>query len=135
VQIWASAIRRVTWNKDNRDTRLQRKQSQEQQHRNAALPPRQPAENEEVMWRSAAHHAPVATTMHTVEASAAVAPSPSRALYEGQDQMIQQDAWHRWHVDVWMGLEVGVESELWGAIEFVPGEWERMYTGLWADHG
>ena len=57
--------------------------------------------------------------MHTVEASAAVAPSPSRALYEGQDQMIQQDAYSVGGsvVDVWMGLEVGVESELWGAIE------------------
>jgi hypothetical protein len=73
-------------------------QQQEQQYRNAALPPRQPAENEEAMWRSAAHHAPAAA-VHP-EAAAAGASSPSRALYEGQDQMIQQLAarreWRRW---------------------------------------
>jgi hypothetical protein len=75
--------------------------------------------------------------MHTVETSAAAASSPSRALYEGQDQTIQQGVYGVGVsvVDVRMDVGVGVESELWGAIVFVPGEWERMYTGLSADQG
>jgi hypothetical protein len=107
-------------------------QQREQQYRNAALPPRQPAENEEAVWRSVAHHAPAATTVHP-EAAAPAAASSSRARYEVQDQMVQQDAFGVGGSVV--GLGVGVQSDLWGAIGFVPGEWERMYTGLWADQG
>ena len=66
--------------------------------------------------------------MHPEAAAPASASSPSWARYEVQDQMIQQDAYGlgRSVVDVEMGLGVGVENELWGAIGFVPGEWERM---------
>ena len=44
--------------------------------------------------------------------------------------MIQQDVYGIGGSVV--GLGVG---ELWGAIGLVPGEWERMYTRLWADRG
>ena len=111
-------------------------QQQEQQYRDAALPRRQLAENESAMWQSAAHHAP-ATMMQPEAAAPAAASSPSWARYEVRDQMVQQDAYGVGGsvVDVRMGLGVGVENELWGAIGFVPGEWERMYAGLWADQG
>ena len=61
--------------------------------------------------------------MHWVEASAAAASFPSRALYVGQDQMTQQGPYGVGGsvADGRMGLGVGVESELWGAIGFVPG--------------
>jgi len=50
--IWPSVIRRSTQDNDNGDTGLQ------QQYRDAL--PRQSAEDEEAMWRPAAHHTPAA---------------------------------------------------------------------------
>jgi len=78
--------------------------------------PRQTAEGEEAMWRSA-HHAPT-VTMVPPDSTAA---SPPRALYPPQI-IQQQDAYPQ---------GVGTEGVPWGATSgFVQGEWERMYTGL-----
>jgi hypothetical protein len=118
----------------------QQQQQQEQQYRD--MIPRQPAESEEAMWRSAAHHMPTATIVHPEAGAAAAATatsSPSRVHY-AQQQMIQQDAYSQGGegaaVDGRMGLRVGAEVVLWGATSgFVQGEWERMYTGLGTHEG
>ena len=101
-------------------------QQHEQQYRNVI--PRQPAENEEVMWRSTAHHMPTAMLVHP-EAGAATS-SPSRVHY-AQQQMIQQGAYPQGGegavVDGRMGLRVGAEVVLWGATSgFVQGGWELV---------
>jgi hypothetical protein len=64
--------------------------------------PRQAAEDEEAMWRSAAHHSPTATA------------SPSRALYA--QRMIQySQGGDIGALDGRMGLGVDTEGVLWGA--------------------
>ena len=117
--------------------------------------PRQPANDEEAMWRSAvAHQSPTATmvTSEPTGATTTVA-SPSRAeLYAQQHMMRQQQqaqgaySQHGGGEDgvggggvggqgavdgrPGMGLRMVAESVLWGASGFVQGEWDRMYTEL-----
>jgi hypothetical protein len=112
--------------------------------------PRQLADDEEVMWRSAAeHHSPTGTMMTSETTGATTVTSPSRAALYAQQHMMQQqqqgqnvysqqgeggdgvggglgavDGCHD------MGLRIVAEGVLWGASGFVQGEWDRMYTEL-----
>jgi hypothetical protein len=113
--------------------------------------PRPLADDEEVMWRSAAaHHSPTRTMVTSEPTGATTVTSPSRAaLYaqqhmmrqqQGQDAYLQQgggeDGVDGGHGAVDgrhdMGLRIVAESVLWGArgSGFVQGEWDRMYTEL-----
>ncbi len=99
--------------------------------------PRQPAEDEEAMWRSAAaHHSPTATMVASEPIGTTTSPSRAAALYVQQHIMQQQqgrgDGIGGGHsvVDGGMGLSVVAESVLWGTSGFVQGEWDRMYTEL-----
>jgi hypothetical protein len=95
--------------------------------------PRQPAEEEESMWRSA-HH----TSTTTVVPPESTGASPPRALYA--PQMVQQDAAYSQGGDGAAtgamngrrGVGASTECALWGATSgFVQGEWDRMmYPGL-----
>jgi hypothetical protein len=110
--------------------------------------PRQLADDEEAMWRSAAaHHSPTATMVASEPTGATTLTSPSRAALYAQQHMMQQqvqDAYSQQGgggdgvggdqgaVDGRhdMGLRMVAESVLWGASGFVQGEWDRMYTDL-----
>ena len=102
---------------------------QQQQYQDTL--PRQPAEEEEPMWRSA-HQTPT-TTVVPLESTGA---SPPRALYA--PQMIQQGAYSQGGdgtaagaMNGRMGVGGGTECVMWGATSgFVQGEWDRMYPGL-----
>ena len=103
--------------------------AQQQQYQDTL--PRQPAEEEEPMWRSA-RHTSTATTVVPPESTGA---SPPRALYP--PQMIQQDAYSQGDgtaagaMNGRMGVGANAECVLWGATSgFVQGEWDRMYPGL-----
>jgi hypothetical protein len=111
--------------------------------------PRQLADGEEAMWRSAAaHHSPTATMVASEPIGATTVTSPSRAsLYAQQHVMRQQQAQDAYsqqgergdgidggHGAVegrhGMGLRTVAESMLWGNNGFVQGEWDRMFTEL-----
>jgi hypothetical protein len=104
--------------------------------------PRQLADDEDVMWRSAAaHHSPTETMVTSEPTGATTVTSPSRAALYAQQHMMQQqqsqDAYSQQGgggngVDGGhdMGLRIVAEGVLWGASGFVQGEWDRMYTEL-----
>lgn len=120
-----------------------------QQYRDAL--PRQLADDEEVMWRSAAvaHHAPTATMGASEPTGATTVAHPSHAVYyphmmgqqqqqEVQDAYLQQvgggdgfgGGYGAVDNDHDMGIRIVAESVLWGASGFVQGEWDCMYTEL-----
>ncbi|KAF8494457.1 hypothetical protein F5888DRAFT_660765 [Russula emetica] len=113
--------------------------------------PRQLADDEEAMWRSAAaHHSPTVTMVTSEPTGATTVTSTSRdALYAQQHMMRQQQAQDAYSqqggggdggggggghgaVDgrYDMGLRIVADSVLWGASGFVQGEWDRMYPEL-----
>jgi hypothetical protein len=115
-----------------------------QQYRDAL--PRQLADDEEAMWRSAvAHHSQTTVMVASEPADAITVASPSRAeLYTQQHMMGQQPVQGVYSqqggggdgfgggygaVDDHHGRIVA-ESMLWGENGFVQGEWDRMYTEL-----
>ena len=115
-----------------------------QQYRDAL--PRQLADDEEAMWRSAAAQHSSTTVMVPSEPTGAttVAPPLRAELYTQQHMMGQQhaqdvvysqqgggvDGSRGGFVDGHHGIRAVAESVLWGTSGFVQGEWDCMYTDL-----
>jgi len=125
-------------------TQQQPQQQQQQQYRDVLPCPC--TEEEEAMWRSAAHHSPT-ITMVAPEPATTASPQPHGHPHYTPQQMIQQqdayasqgrdgagtcgDGGGGGGVDAPMNLAVVAEGALWAATSgFVQGEWDRMYPGL-----